>query len=40
MHAARPCFQRILKAIVLVASLGWLPGAHAQAPADPAALLE
>ena len=35
MHAARPCFQRILKAIVLVASLGWLAGAHAQAPADP-----
>ena len=35
MHAARPCFHRILKAIVLVASLGWLPGAHAQAPADP-----
>ncbi len=24
MHAARPCFQRILKALVLVASLGWL----------------
>ena len=35
MHAARPCFQRILKALVLVASLGWLAGAHAQAPADP-----
>jgi hypothetical protein len=35
MHAARPCFQCILKAIVLVASLGWLAGAHAQAPADP-----
>src|SRR4051812_23624222 len=35
MHAARPCFLRILKAIALVASLGWLAGAHAQAPADP-----
>jgi phosphoserine phosphatase len=35
MHAARPCFQRILKALVLVASLGWLAGTHAQAPADP-----
>src|SRR3954464_6641763 len=43
MHTARPCFQRILKAIVLVASLGWLAGAHApacagahaEAPADP-----
>jgi hypothetical protein len=35
MHTARACCQRILKAIVLVASLGWLAGAHAQAPADP-----
>jgi phosphoglycolate phosphatase-like HAD superfamily hydrolase len=35
MHAARPRFQCILKTIVLVASLGWLAGAHAQAPADP-----
>ena len=36
MHAARPCFQRILEGrLVLVASLGWLAGAHAQAPADP-----
>ena len=35
MHAARPCFRRVLQAIVLVASLCWLGGAHAQAPADP-----
>ena len=35
MSTARPCFQRILQAIVLVASLGWLAAAHAQAPADP-----
>ena len=35
MHPTRPCFQRTLKAIVLVASLCWLGGAHAQAPADP-----
>ena len=35
MHTVRPCFRRILKAIVLVASLCWLGGAYAQAPVDP-----
>src|SRR3954468_22828439 len=35
MQTARPCFQCILMAMVLVASLCWLDGAHAQPPADP-----